>query len=120
MSSNGHADAELAGSLSDTDQHDIHNADTANQKRHAGNGRQQRGHDFGGGGGHLGDVFLTAHHEVRLLVRADAVALREQAGDLRLDVRHGGTAGLRKFFSVKVADDFFVKVVGFVFCGCFC
>ena len=40
----GHADADLAGALGDADEHDVHDADAADDERDAGDGREQHGH----------------------------------------------------------------------------
>ncbi len=69
----GEPQADLAGALGDRDQHDVHDADAADEQRHAGDRRQQRRHRPRGFGADAGDLFLRADHEVVRLARRQLV-----------------------------------------------
>jgi hypothetical protein len=75
----GHADADLARPLGDRDEHDVHDADAADEQRHRGDGAEQQRHHarrFGCRvGGRRGQV---AQVEVVVLSFAQAVALAQQ------------------------------------------
>ena len=60
----GQPQANLTRPLRDRDQHDVHDADAADQQRDAGNACQQGGHGFGGLHAHAGHFFHRADHEV--------------------------------------------------------
>jgi hypothetical protein len=81
----GEADADLAGALGDGDEHDVHDADAADDERNASDGAEQDGHGLGGGGGGLGEFLLVADGEVGLLAVA---ALLQEVGDILLDPGH--------------------------------
>ena len=78
----GHAQADLAGALGDGDEHDVHDADAADDERnrrdaqqqcaHQARGRSERLHHFG----HIPDL------EIVRVARLDAVPLVEQRRDL--------------------------------------
>ena len=91
----GEADADLAGALGDADEHDVHDADAADEQRNAGDGAEQHGHDFGGLRGDFGDFLLGADEEVVFLAVGDAVTLAKEIHDFLLDDRHEvGARGL--------------------------
>ena len=46
LRADGDADADLASALGDADKHDVHDADAADQERHARDGPQQQGDDL--------------------------------------------------------------------------
>ena len=82
----GESDADLAGPFGDGDEHDVHDADAADEQRDAGDGAEQPGHDFRSRGGELGDFLLGANHEVVVAAGLDAVALAEQIGNVAADL----------------------------------
>ncbi|PWB71560.1 hypothetical protein C3F09_07680, partial [candidate division GN15 bacterium] len=91
-------------------QHDVHDADAADQERNGGDRAQQiREHAT-----HLrcgvGDILLRAHLEVVVLVLAESVSLAQQRSDLavyrdlkrRVDIPIRNVAG-KKPFQVEVS-----------------
>ena len=69
-------------------QHDVHDADPADEERHGGDGRQQRCHDLGGlllGGD---NIRQDADLEVVVLARLEAMALAEKLADLVAGLVH--------------------------------
>jgi len=80
----GHSQTYLARSLGDRNQHDVHNADSADNQRYTGDGCQQHGHRafrFCPCLKILGDI---AYIEIIWLAGADPVALSQQLYDLLL------------------------------------
>lgn len=90
VGADGEADADLARALGDGDEHDIHNPDTADNERDAGDGAEEDGHGFRGGGGGFGELDLVADGEVGF---ATAAALGEQVVDFLLNARNGVGGG---------------------------
>ena len=78
-----HAQADLARALGDRHQHDVHDADAADQQRHRRDGGQQQREDLRRLAScaceHLGQV---AHEEVVLLARLQPVPLAQQVAHL--------------------------------------
>jgi len=56
----GHADANFPGALGHAHQHDVHNADAANDERHGSHAGEQSTHYTLGSRGRLRNVFLVA------------------------------------------------------------
>ena len=83
----GHPEADLAGPLGHRHQHDVHDADAADQERDGRDRRQQHRHDAGRfllGREHLGE---DADLEVVVLARLQPVALPQDGPDLLLAPR---------------------------------
>src|ERR1051325_10397145 len=78
------ADADLAGALGDGDQHDVHDADAADDERDARNRAQQPRHGARGLCRGVGDFFLATDGEIVVPTTDDAVTLPEQRGDIVL------------------------------------
>ena len=72
-----HADADLPRTLSNRYQHDIHNADAANQKRDPGNAAAEQRHHIGAGFG------LLLHQAVGIRVEIPAALLTPALHELR-------------------------------------
>ena len=56
--------ADLARPLGHADEHDVHDADAADDERDAGDRAEQSGHDVGRGRCGVGDLLLVAHGEI--------------------------------------------------------
>src|SRR5262249_7889607 len=67
-----HAYTNLSRPLSDGNQHDVHDADTADDQRDTGNRCEQQGHDLGGLICELGNVREIADEEIIILTLANA------------------------------------------------
>ena len=80
----GHADADLASAFGDRHQHDIHDADAADEQRNAGDRGQQYGEQSRILVGQVSHVGQVAHEEVVVLSGANAVAVAQQRRDLLL------------------------------------
>ena len=78
----GQANADLAGALDHADQHDVHDADPADDERNAGDGAEKECHRAGRGGGGLRDFLLVAHNEIVVFACFNPMALAKQGGDL--------------------------------------
>ena len=91
MRADGQADADLARPLRHAHEHDVHDADAADDERDAGDRAEQHGHDARGGGRGFGDLLLVADGEIVVAAGANVVALAEQLGDLLL--RRGEVVG---------------------------
>ena len=59
-----HADADLARPLGHRHEHDVHDADAADEQRDRGNRREQARHHLGRAAHRLGDLRLVAHGEI--------------------------------------------------------
>ncbi|ESX92842.1 hypothetical protein X754_19150 [Mesorhizobium sp. LNJC403B00] len=84
MRADGEPDADLAGALSDRDQHDVHDADAADQQADARDGAQHAGHGGGGAGHGVGDLGHVADREIVFAVRRDAAGVAQNVLDSRL------------------------------------
>ena len=80
----GHADADLAGAFGDRHEHDVHDADAADQQRDAGDAAEQDRHHPRRALRRFGDVGQIAHGEVIFAPFGDAVALAQEQRDLLL------------------------------------
>src|SRR5690606_1671690 len=88
----GHPDADLPGPFGNRDQHDVHDADTADQEADGRNRAQERRHRARDLLHRLRDLLHVVHEEVGLLPRADLAALAHERLDLRLDPGDGRLA----------------------------
>ena len=79
-----HAQPDLARALGDRHQHDVHDADAADQQRDRGDRREQQRHDAARLLLRLQHLGQVAQREVVVLPRLQAVALAQQAADLLL------------------------------------
>ena len=100
------ADADLARALGHRDQHDVHDADAADQQADAGDRRQQTGEHAGDAGEHAGDLRHVEDAEIVALADCRYAAARATArsmpavtvggrvavGDGDIDQRHIGIA----------------------------
>src|SRR5580658_3001443 len=77
----GFSQADFTGTLGDRYQHNVHDSDTAHQKRDGRDGRQQNGHDLGGGAQGGLDIGHVAHLE--------GVLVAGQVGNV-LELHHEG------------------------------
>src|SRR5207247_9498260 len=59
-----HAHADFACALGHADQHDVHDSDSADYERYAGDGTKQKCHHFRRSGGRFGDFLLSPHGKV--------------------------------------------------------
>src|ERR1051326_4284361 len=88
----GLSDADLARPLRHRDEHDVHDADAADEQGDA----DDRSHDHGGGGerfgDHLQDLFLREHAEVVFLIFFQVVACAEDLLGLIFDEVEVGAA----------------------------
>ncbi len=76
-----HAQADLARALGDRDEHDVHDADAADDQRNGRDAGEQQLHDRAGLRSGLRDRLQVAHLKVVGLRRNDAMALLEQLRD---------------------------------------
>ena len=76
----GEADADLVRALGHGDEHDVHDADAADQQRHPCHRREQHGHELRRGAQRLGDLPRVEDVEVVVLV---ALQVPPLAHDLR-------------------------------------
>ena len=88
MRAHGRADADLAGPLGHAHEHDIHDADAADEQGDAGQGAEQEREHLRSGGGHFGDLLLAAHGEIIDAAHGDVMALAEEGRDLLHRFRH--------------------------------
>src|SRR5205807_2150992 len=96
MRAHGHARADFARPLRHAYEHDVHDADATDYKRHASNRTKQSGHYIRGGRGRRGDFFLGADGEIVVAPFANIVTLPKQRDDLLLRGREiVGTGYLR-------------------------
>ena len=72
-----HANADLARSLRHADEHDVHDADAADEQRHGGDHEQQIAQDSHRLRLRLRDLFLRSHLKIGVAVRADAMTLSQ-------------------------------------------
>ena len=97
LGAHGHPDADLAGALGHAHEHDVHDANAANQERDARDRPQQHRHDPRGRGREFRDLRLGPNREIFLDTFRDAMALTQQAGNLLLNLRHDlGALGLNE------------------------
>ena len=81
-----HAQADFADALGHRHQHDVHDADAADDQRDAGDRAEQQRHQprrLRARGDHFGDV---AHGEIVVVAGLDLVALAQEVFDLTLRV----------------------------------
>src|SRR5262245_12736261 len=99
MRANRDPDSNLTGAFRDAYQHDIHDADSADDQRHAGDETQQHGHRAGSFGGRFGDLQLAGHFEKILDLGLfggfdrDAMALEQELADPFFDLGESLLAG---------------------------
>src|SRR5207249_8153913 len=79
-SADRHADADFASALGDADEHDVHNADAADEQRYAGDAGEQPGHRVRGGILSFEKFLRVAEHEIVIAARLDGMALAQQFG----------------------------------------
>jgi hypothetical protein len=80
----GHAQPDLAGALGDRDQHDVHDADAADDQRDRGDAREQ-GREHAGDRAHQGlELAHVADVEVVVLAGQDVPTLAQERLDLLL------------------------------------
>ena len=79
----GHPQADLAVPLGHRHEHDVHDADAADDQRDQGHAHQQARHEADRRAQGLDDLGHVADVEVVRLARADVVPLAQQLGDLR-------------------------------------
>ena len=84
MRADGEADADFARPFGHAHEHDVHDADAADDQRDAGDRAEQQGHDTRSGGGGFGDFLLVAHREIVVAAFADVVPLAQERNDLLL------------------------------------
>ena len=86
------AQADLAGALGDRHQHDVHDANPADQQRDGGNSTQEDGQHVGDGAGRVEKILLGQDGEI---VGADgsAVTGAQDVANLLAGLRHGLGAG---------------------------
>ena len=69
LRADGDADADLAGAFGDAHEHDVHDADAADQERDAGDGPEQQRDDLGNGIDGVGNFLLVEDVEVVVAAR---------------------------------------------------
>ena len=74
----GQADADLARPLGDRDEHDVHDADAADEQRNAGDRAEQQRHHQRDDPQHVGDFGRVVDGEIVLRAAADAMPLPQQ------------------------------------------
>ena len=96
--------ADLARPLGHTHEHDVHDSDSADHERDAGDCTEQQRHHRGGGGGCLRDFLLIAHGEIVIAAGANIMSLSKQRDDLLL-------RGLEMLSASAICTLMFRKVV---------
>src|SRR5207249_2005754 len=79
-----HAHTDFTRPLGHADQHDVHDADTTNHQRHAGDCAEKDRHHARCGRGSFGDLLLVANGEIVIVSWPDVVPLSKQRDDLLL------------------------------------
>ena len=97
-----HAEPDLAGTLGDGDEQDVHDPDAADQQGDRRDRGQQQRHDVAGAGRRLGDVLHVADAEVVGVAIASVVTRPQQGADFFLGLRHVGRTARRRH---DVVDD---------------
>ena len=107
MRSDGEAYADLARALGDRYQHDVHDADAADQKADASDGAEHAGHGRGGAGHGVRNLGHVADGEVVLAVGCDTARVAQDVFDAGLDDRgrRGVVSGDIDGLDVAVAGD---------------
>ena len=82
--SDRHADSDLSRSLSNRDQHDVHDSDAADQQRNRGDRREQQRHGLAGAFRSLRDFAEAADGKVIVLTGADVMTPMQELLDLGL------------------------------------
>src|SRR5437667_4786469 len=84
MRAHGHAHTNLARPFGHAHEHDVHDADTTNHQRHAGDCAEKDRHHARCGRGSFGDLLLVANGEIVIVSWPDVVPLSKQRDDLLL------------------------------------
>src|SRR6266566_220476 len=84
MRAHGHAHTDLARPFGHAHEHDVHDADTTNHQRHAGDCAEEDRHYARCGRGSFGDLLLVANGEIVIVPWPDVVPLSKQRDDLLL------------------------------------
>ena len=87
MRADGQPDADLARALGHRDQHDVHDADAADQQADGGDRAEHAGHHIGGAGHGVGDLRHVAHREIVVAVGRDVARLAQDVLHPRLHDR---------------------------------
>ena len=74
IGTDGQADADFPGAFGHGYQHDVHDADAADQKTYCGHRNKKGGHGFGGGGEHGGQLLGIHDPEVVLFIVGEVAA----------------------------------------------
>ena len=105
----GEADADLVRALGHGDEHDVHDADAADQQRHTGHRSEQHGHELRRGTQRLGDLPRVEDVEVVVLVALQVPPLAHDLRDLSDQLQavrafHGGDGDLIDVMRRRLAD----------------
>ena len=105
----GEADADLVRALGHGDEHDVHDADAADQQRHTCHRREQHGHELRRGAQRLGDLPRIEDVEVVVLVALQVPPLAHDLRDLGDQLQavrafHGGDGDLIDVMRRRFAD----------------
>ncbi len=84
----GYAQADFLAPLGHRHQHDVHDADAADQQRHAGDGGEHRRHGRRRGLLRPRHLRQVADLEIVFSARRRAVMLAQDPRDLRIDIWH--------------------------------
>ena len=103
----GETDTDLAGPFGDRDQHDIHDADTADQQTDRGNRTQQPGKHLGRSRHHADEFLHVIDMEVIVFTRCNAATLAHQTLDILLDFISGNAVLSRDVYGpdVRISGD---------------
>src|SRR6266581_2794516 len=85
---NGHAYADLTGSLGDRDEHDIHDADSTNDQGDERDDQEQTGHDAAGGSKGFGDFRKITYPEIVRRAGWDVMAVAQKRRKLAYGQRN--------------------------------
>src|SRR5688572_18614847 len=91
----GHANSDLACTLGNGNEHDIHDSDSPDNEADEGNASQEQGHDPVGVVRQFSHICKIAHREVWFLTGWDLVSLAQKVCNLLLG-RRGGILGDRR------------------------
>ena len=109
----GQANPDLAGAFRNANEHDVHDANATDDEGDASDGKEETGHDVGGGVGSVSDFLLVAHGEIVIATGTNVVTLAKEGNDLLLsgldlilgndldvDVAQSGAAPATRFIAL--------------------